>query len=65
MRLGAGSRSGEVSIFSSRSWESNVRWKLGILSLVVAMPFWAGSFLAVPYTSWGVEDEQVRPAWPA
>ncbi|HEY1606017.1 MAG TPA: hypothetical protein VGF77_10530 [Allosphingosinicella sp.] len=42
-----------------------MRWKLGILSLVVAMPFWAGSFLAVPYTSWGVEDEQVRPAWPA
>jgi drug/metabolite transporter (DMT)-like permease len=38
-----------------------MRWTLGILSLIVAMLFWVGSFLAVPYTSWGVADEQVRP----
>ena len=38
-----------------------MRWGSGLISLGLAVLLWVGSLLADPYTSWGVEHEQVRP----
>jgi hypothetical protein len=39
-----------------------MRWGIGLFLLAVAIVLWIGIFLAYPYTSWGVAEEQVRPS---
>src|SRR5689334_289968 len=39
-----------------------MRWKLGMISFIISVLFWGGSFMAYPYTSWGFETEEVRPS---
>ncbi len=39
-----------------------MRWGIGLSFLAVAIVLWIGIFLAYPYTSWGVAEEQVRPS---
>lgn len=35
---------------------------LGIFFIIIATMFLTASFLATPYSSWGVDHEQVRPS---
>lgn len=39
-----------------------MRWKLGISIFLVSTLFWIGSMGVDPYTTWGVEQERVRPS---
>jgi hypothetical protein len=40
--------------------DRHTRWKLGLLTLALSLPFWFFSLLVNPYTSWGVEHEHLR-----
>jgi hypothetical protein len=39
-----------------------MRWGIGLALLAIGIVLWIGTFLADPYTSWGVAEEQVRPS---
>ena len=39
-----------------------MRWGIGLTLLAAGIALWIGTFLADPYTSWGVAEEQVRPS---
>jgi len=38
-----------------------MRWKIGISIFLLSIPLWIGSLIVSPYTTWGVEQEQIRP----